>query len=296
MSDDLHEETATAAGRSGQIGRRQVLGGLAGGGALFVVARAVGGSPFDVASAVTRAASSGAPVSGSFTASFDFVSGVITVHGTTDLPGGTPITVTVAAILNGAPMPPGGSAATRSVTVNTASDGSFTATPSFSGATNNNANQFSLGIATGSNADGNCLAGSLLTPDPPGGPIGPDGPTGPAGDAGPTGPTGPKGEALVGPTGPTGPDGPTGPAGPTGAPGPTGVTGPAGPYGPVGDPGPTGPTGSFGLAGQQGPTGPTGPTGYLSFVGIAGPEGPTGPTGPSGLPRSSRSSTFPPSP
>ncbi len=305
--------------------RRRLIGGLAGAGALFAVSRLAPGS----SSAAIRNAAFGAAggtnqpaaAGGSFLANFDFVTGVVDVSGTTGLGGGVEVTVTVLALLNGDPMPPGGAASTRTVTVTTAADGSFVAAPSFDGATNLNANQFELSIVTGADATGACLAGSLITPAPPVGPPGPDGPTGPAGVIGDTGVAGPTGSVgptgVVGPTGAIGSDGavgPTGDLGPTGVVGPTGVSGDLGPTGPTGialigsvlepaalpvvpgaAPGPTGPdgivgpTGPVGAPGAPGPTGavgdpgPVGVTGPTGSAGLTGPTGPTGATGPVGV-------------
>lgn len=293
--------------------RRRLIGGLAGAGALFAVARlAPGSSGAAIRNAAFGAGGANQPaaVGGSFLASFDFVTGVVDVSGTTGLPAGTPVTVTVLALLNGSPMPPGGAAASRTVTVTTAADGSFVAAPSFDGATNDNANQFELTIVTGADATGACLAGSLLTPDPPVGPAGPAGPTGPSGLAGTIGATGPAGSqgptGLIGPTGPTGPIGSTGVVGPTGLsgdPGPLGATGPTGPVGPTGPsgglivgsvapssvpyvpgaaPGPTGVEGDVGPTGPSGSAGAPGPTGAVGDPGPTGVGGPTGPDGDAG--------------
>lgn len=175
------------------VGRRQVLTSIVATGVLVAVERAVPGAglPSRIAAALAQTGTSG-----SFTVSFDFVSGVATVTGSTSLPGGVPVTVTVEALLNGAPMPPGGDAAVASAVTQTAADGSFAAAPTFNGATNDNANQFRLSVTTGS-ASGQCAAGSLVTPDPPAGPPGPTGPTGPVGLQGQAGPTGPTGAALL---------------------------------------------------------------------------------------------------
>jgi hypothetical protein len=279
------------------VGRRQVLTSIVATGALVAVQRAVPGVglPSRIAAALAQGGTSG-----SFTVSFDFVSGVANVTGSTNLAGGVPVTITVEALLNGAPMPPGGNAALTSAVTQTAADGSFTAAPSFNGATNNNANQFHLTVTTGSTAGGQCLAGSLLTPDPPVGPAGPTGPTGPPGMSGATGPTGPTGAALLsdvtpavafvpgaapGPTGPigdTGPPGVTGPIGPTGANGSTVIAtaaitrspGAAAASSGLLPPGPTGPTGPPGPAGPTGATGPTGPTGVMAVAFVS--AGPTG--------------------
>ena len=298
------------------IGRRPVLASIVATGALVALRRAIPGAglPSRIAAALAETGTAG-----SFTASFDFVTGTATVSGSTGLPGGVRVTVTVEALLNGAPMPPGGGAAFTTAVTQTAGDGSFSAAPTFNGATNNNANQFSLTVTTGTAADGQCVAGSLLTPDPPVGPAGPTGPPGPAGAAGATGSAGPSGP--IGPTGPTGVAasdiapastfvsgaalGPTGPAGPMG---PTGVIGLQGPTGGAGPGGATGPTGPFGSGGATGATGPIGATGAAATtaaqgvflggtvvrgvadaVGAAsggllppGPTGSLGPTGPTG--------------
>jgi hypothetical protein len=231
------------------VSRRKVLGSLIGGGVLYTVSSALPGHGLDLFGKGGAAAADG-PVAGTYTADFDFVSGDITVQGTSTLPAGVTVTVTVQALLNGDPMPPGGAAATATATGTTAADGSFTVVPSFDGATNGNANQFVLTIGTGSNYDGDCLIGSLTTPAPPAGPIGPTGPTGPQGDPGATGDTGASG--------PTGDTGTTGPTGATGASGPTGAVGPTGASRQNGFDGATGPVGRIGDTGASGPTGKSG--------------------------------------
>ena len=235
----------------GVLGRRAMLTGLVGTGALLVATGVRGASGPRLALDLLGAANRSAAVGGSFSATFDFVTGTTTVTGTTGLPEGTEVAVTVDAFLNGEAMPPGGPAATRTVVVLTATDGSFVAEPSFGGATDGSANQSALTITTASDAAGACLVGSLLTPGPPIGPNGPPGPFGPDGrrirrarpvppappfpvrpapparpDLGPTGSTG-----AQGPPGSPGPTGPTGPQGPTGAVGPGGLDGPTGPNG-----------------------------------------------------------------
>ena len=263
---DLHDGAAPDLGGAGplgrHVGRRQVLASIVATGALVALHRALPGAglPARIAAGLAQGGTAG-----SFTASFNFVSGVANVTGSTNLPGGVSVTVTVEALLNGAPMPPGGAAAVTSAVTDTAPDGTFSAAPSFNGATNNNANQFRLTVSTGSGANG-CLAGSLVTPDPPGGPTGPAGPTGAAGLGGPIGPTGPTGSA--GPTGPTGATGTTGPTGATGAVGPllmSTVT-PSTAFVPGAAPGPTGPQGPPGPPGGAGAIGPTGPTGPQAML------------------------------
>jgi len=284
-----------------RLTRRQLLAGIVGTGALVVVSDLVpGNGPLaSLAAALTQ----GQP-GGSFTVSFDFVTGDAAVNGTTILPASVTVTITVAAFLNGTPMPPGGAAAVRTVTTTTANDGSFSATPTFAGATDNNANQFEISIVAGPAPDRTVLMGGLVTPSPPVGPAGPAGATGPVGPFGATGPTGSPGSTgAVGPTGPTGAVGTTGATGPTGAtglavagappaaqqafvpgaaPGPTGPVGPVGPTGAVGGPGVTGEPGSTGPVGATGPTGPTGAAGVTGPTGATGSIGPTGSTGPTG--------------
>jgi len=292
------------------LSRRQVLGGIVGTGVLYTVGRLPGAQGLMVA---------GGEAAGGFTVSFDFVSGVSDINGTTGLPAGVPVTARVQALLNGAPMAPGGEASFRSASTTTAADGTFSLTPSFNGATNDNANQFRLEITVGESDTASCLAGSLTTPNPPVGPqgeAGPTGPTGPAGVQGATGATGAPGltgpTGAVGTTGPlgstgatgstgsTGIQGPTGPAGtgaigpallartegggfvPGAAPGPTGPSGTTGPTGPAGATGATGFTGPLGPTGASGPTGPTGTTGTTGSTGFTGPTGAVGPTGPTG--------------
>jgi len=95
--------------RSG-LTRRELLAGFAGGGLLVVVSQVVpGGGGF-----LPRLAGAVQATAGSFTASFDFPSGVATVTGQSNLGGGVLVTVVVDALLNGAPclrgvMPPPGS-------------------------------------------------------------------------------------------------------------------------------------------------------------------------------------------
>lgn len=316
MGDREHDDTETDAtadaGRGSiwetPVTRRQVITGIMATGALVAVGRSVSGTLGSDAQAMIA----NGLAENTYRVTFDFVTGVATVTGNSSLPAGVPVTVTVDALLNGAPMPPGGAAATRTVTVTTDADGEFLATPSFAGATNDNANQFRLSILTGPGPNGVAYRASFLTPDPPVGDPGPSGPTGPLGGLGATGPTGAPGPTgVTGPTGPTGATfgatGPTGPTGPTmftrtttalvtyvpgAAPGPTGGIGPTGPTGPLGEEGATGP---IGPPGQPGPTGPTGPTGdslafqLRSTTATAavlylppGPTGPAGPTGPTG--------------
>ena len=190
---------------------------MVGGGALVAVSRTLPGLLTDdeILGALVQGGSAG-----TFTASFDFVSGAASVDGTTPFGAGVPVTVAVDALLNGAPMPPGGAAATRSATTTTAANGAFTATPSFGGSTNGNANQFRLTITTGSSPSGECLAGALATPDPPVGAAGAIGSTGPPGPGGAPGTTGTTGAA--GSSGTTGPIGSTGGRGGTGSTGSTG--------------------------------------------------------------------------
>ncbi len=270
---------------AGVISRRALLAGLVGTGALYAVTQALPGVAGTGGAASELSAKAAA---GSFTASFDFVAGTAVVNGTTTLPEGTPVRITVQALLNGAPMPPGAATAVRIVDTKVLANGTFAATPSFNGATNDNANQFTLTISTGAGSDGTCLAGSLVTPEPPVGPEGPAGPSGVIGAAGAPGATGPGGGSLTGPTGPMGPTGVNGFAGPTG---PTGLVGDTGPAGATGPTGPTGIQGSSAF-GMTGPTGPTGatlfPASISAFVpayvaGAApGPTGSRGPTGPTG--------------
>jgi hypothetical protein len=302
------------------LSRRQLLAGIAGTGTLYAVARVVPGVGFGD----TFAGAVNGPIAGSFSASFDFETGVVMVHGKTGLPAGTPVTVTVEAFLNGDPMPPGGEAAIRSAETTTLADGSFAVAPSFNGATDDNANQFSVSVTTATGRDGTCLSGSLETPDPPVGPTGPTGPAGSGGARGVTGQTGPAG--LAGPTGPPGASGlvrsraldahasdasdgdqyvpgaapgPRGPRGPTGPTGTTGPTGSTGATGPLGITGPTGPAGASGFrsttraasvtagasASESGSEdGRLLPPGPTGHAGPTGPSGPTGPTGPTGSP------------
>lgn len=279
------------------ITRRQVITGIVATGALVAVGRSVSGPLGGDAQAMVA----NGLAENTYRVTFDFVTGVATVTGNSSLPAGVPVTVTVDALLNGAPMPPGGAAGTRTVTVTTDADGEFLATPNFTGATNDNANQFRLSILTGPGPNGVAYRASLLTPDPPTGDPGPTGPTGPLGVFGATGPTG-----APGPTGVTGPTGVQGPVGPTGADGPTGETGATGPTGPIafrrsatallayvpgaapgptGVPGPVGPTGAVGAQGATGPGGPPGtqgPTGATGASGSTGPQGPDGATGATG--------------
>ena len=163
-----------------RMGRRTILGGLAASGTLVAVSRLTGASAAATLQRILGVTpAGGGSVAGSFTATFDFVSGVVDVVGDTVFGAGVHVDVTVEAFLNGAPMPPGGSAAVRSVTVQTAADGSFAASPSFGGATNDNASQFRVTITTGSPTDDDvCLSGAILTPEPPLGPPGPAGPEG----------------------------------------------------------------------------------------------------------------------
>ena len=176
-----------------RMGRRTILGGLAASGTLVAVSRLTGASAAATLQRILGVTpAGGGSVAGSFTATFDFVSGVVDVVGDTVFGAGVHVDVTVEAFLNGAPMPPGGSAAVRSVTVQTAADGSFAASPSFGGATNDNANQFRVTITTGSPTDDDvCLSGAILTPEPPLGPPGPAGPEGGPGAPGAPGPAGP---------------------------------------------------------------------------------------------------------
>ena len=183
-------------GTGPRLTRRQLLAGIVGTGALVVTSELVPGS--GPLAGLAAALSQGQP-GGSFTVSFDFVSGDAVVNGTTILPGSVDVTITIVAFLNGVAMPPGGNAAVRTVTTTTASDGSFSATPTFGGATNDNANQFEISIVAGPAPDGTVLSGGLTTPAPPVGPAGPAGATGPIGSSGAPGPTGPVGGA--GPTG-----------------------------------------------------------------------------------------------
>ena len=278
-------------GAGPRLTRRQLLAGIVGTGALVVTSELVPGS--GPLAGLAAALSQGQP-GGSFTVSFDFVSGDAVVNGTTILPGAVDVTITVVAFLNGGPMPPGGNAAVRTVTTTTAGDGSFSATPSFGGATNTNANQFEISIVAGPAPDGTVLAGGLTTPTPP---VGPPGPTGPAGATGSTGAPGPSG-----PAGATGAGGATGPSAPLislggppaaqqafvpgAAPGPPGPAGPAGATGPPGARGPTGSSGPIGPTGATGPTGPAsiafGAAGAAPARGATGSAGATGPTGSAG--------------
>jgi hypothetical protein len=255
----------------------------------------------------------------SFQVSFDFVAGTAAFTGNAALPAGVSVTATVTAFLNGALMPPGGAAATREATALTDAGGNFAMTVNFSGATNENANQFQVELRTGPGPDGVFYTGGLATPNPPVGPEGATGATGPVGSTGATGAanTGPTG--ATGAAGPLGATGATGPAGATGqvglafsgnaavvpafvpgaAPGPTGPTGPIGPLGTTGGTGAPGlafpgATGAKGSTGGPGPTGATGPTGQSGPVGFAaagpsaalllppGATGATGATGPAG--------------
>jgi hypothetical protein len=288
-------------GAGPRLTRRQLLAGIVGTGALVVTSELMPGS--GPLAGLAAALSQDQP-GGSFTVSFDFVSGDAVVNGTTILPGSVDVTITVVAFLNGVAMSPGGNAAVRTVTTTTASDGSFSATPTFAGATNDNANQFEVSIVAGPAPDGTVLSGGLATPTPPVGPAGPAGATGPIGSSGAPGPTGPVGGA--GPTGATGsspiislsvpptaqdafvpgaapgPTGPVGPVGPTGAVGVVGPTGASGPVGPTGATGPTGPSGiiSLGAAGSAAASGGvTGAAGATGPTGATGPEGTTGATG-----------------
>ena len=212
--------------------RREILGGVAGSGVLYAVARVMGApglglSGIDMFERVAGALEGTTAAAGSFVASFAFVTGVSTIEGSTGLPTGIPVTVIVEALLNGDPMPPGGDAAVRVAETVTHADGTFSVLVDFDGTTNDNANQFRVAVQTGHVAGGRCLVGRLETPDPPAGPPGPTGPTGAAGvgggvgqpgDPGATGPVGPTGAAGVG--GGAGSPGATGPLGPTGSGGP----------------------------------------------------------------------------
>ena len=65
------------------LSRRQVLGGIVGTGVLYTVGRIPGAGGLMVA---------GGEAAGTFTASFDFVTGVADVAGNTGLPAGVPVT------------------------------------------------------------------------------------------------------------------------------------------------------------------------------------------------------------
>jgi Collagen triple helix repeat (20 copies) len=299
-------------GSGARLTRRQLLAGIVGTGALVVTSELMPGS--GPLAGLAAALAQGQP-GGSFTVSFDFVSGDAVVSGETILPGSVEVTITIVAFLNGAAMPPGGNAAVRTVTTTTASDGSFSATPTFAGATNDNANQFEISIVAGAAPDGTVLMGGLTTPAPPLGPTGPTGPTGPPGPQGATGLAGPSG--ATGPRGATGStgsmgvavasssppasqdafvpgaaSGPTGPAGPVGATGPVGLLGPTGPAGPIGPTGPSGATGATGAVAAAFSAGATdvalvddrtaGPQAAASGFLPPGPTGPAGPPGPRG--------------
>jgi hypothetical protein len=264
------------------ISRRKAITSIAGAGALFVVARALPGRELDIMRTVFQAAANGANPAGIVNVSFDFETGAVDVTGTTNLVAGLPVSIVVDALLNGEAMPPGGSAARVTATTTTIADGSFAAIPTFAGATNNNANQFTFTVEIGPDTDGISLVGALITPVPAAGDQGPAGPTGSAGQDAGMGPTGPQGFSPAGPTGPQGDMGPTGPIGPdgnTGAIGETGDDGPTGVTGPLGVEGDTGPTGHVGDTGPTGDLGPTGPDGPTGETGMPGPTGPTGPTG-----------------
>ena len=304
-----------------RLSRRHVITGIAGAGALFVTRSVLPGSTSNIIDAVKAASSSGAPLAGRMSATFEFVRGDVTVTGMSNLPGGTSVTLEVTAFLNGTPI---AGTPSRVMTTTTAADGSFSATTTFSGATDMAANQFTLTFESTPAADGTLLVGALVTPAPAVGLPGATGPTGPAGAAGIDGATGPRGYAPTGPTGPAGPMGPTGPDGLTGPigygpTGPQGDTGPTGPAGPTGAQGATGyvlfPTGMAmateqptlgmfsliagtarldpatmpwvpgaapGPTGPVGAQGPTGPAGLDGRAGATGPSGGVGPTGPTG--------------
>ena len=267
------------------LSRRSVITGLAGVGGLFVARTFLPGN-LNIIQSVAAATAAGDEPAGSITATFEFVNGDITIDGLSSLPAGTSVGITITAYLNGVLMPPGDSSATRVVTATTTVDGSFTTTATFSGATNDNANQFTLELETAPDAQGYYLIGAIVTPTPPPGLPGVTGATGPTGAIGMTGPTGAIGFGATGPMGPIGPVGATGPdgisIGPTGAQGNMGPTGPDGADGPTGARGPTGPEGATGPTGPTGPEGSTGPVGETGAQGPAGQTGFYGPTGPDG--------------
>ena len=144
----------------------RVLGGIVGTGVLYSVTRIPG------AAGIVAGNAEGA---GGFTATFDFVTGVVDVNGTTDLPAGVEVVVRASAFHNGEPIST--TNPVRTVTTTTGADGSFHAAPSFQGATNGKSNQFHVEIEVGESSTANCLAGQLTTPDPPAGPQGPGHPT-----------------------------------------------------------------------------------------------------------------------
>lgn len=151
-----------------------MLGGAAAVGAFFVVRRVPG---LGLAGA---SSDDDFRPDGTFGASFDFETGDVAIAGESNLPDGTPLDVTVTALLAGVPMSPGGDAALRTVRTTATGDGDFAAGVSFDGATDGTADQFDVVIEAGGAGDGLRLTGRFYAGSAPDGPDGPQ--LGPASD------------------------------------------------------------------------------------------------------------------